>query len=127
MRTRWTDRWENANANANIIGQAVVASWWPGLYHFVSTIHADSTSALRRLTESIATGKPYEEVLSAPEAYVTNIYRCSKVGFVRGSQWDRPLFQREYNNLSEAQKGHDLALVLLEHGDWSALRALSQL
>jgi hypothetical protein len=124
MRARWTDRWENANAN--IVGQAVVASWWPGRYYFVSTIQADSNSPLRRVTESIASGKPFEDVLSAPEACVTTICRCSKVGFVRDSQWDRPLFQREYSTLTEAQKGHGLTLVLLEHGDWTALRALCQ-
>ncbi len=77
-----------------------------------------------RLTEAIKTGKSYKEVASAPDRYLTSIYQCTEIGIVSNKRFERPLFERVYNTHNEAEEGHNIAMVLLEHSDWNALRAL---
>jgi hypothetical protein len=100
MRARWVS--EEANPELPAIGTAIVASWWPKRYYWVSTIQLDSASPLRRLTEAIKTRETYEQV-KLPDGYLTSVYRCkTSLGIIFGE----PLYQREYPTISEARNGH---------------------
>lgn len=96
------------------VGQAIVASWWPGRYYFVSTRRLDSSSPLHRLTQSIQQGVPYAEADIGQDRYATQILRCTKDGLVRS--FDSPLYEREYSEVFEAQAGHNESVDLLEQG-----------
>jgi hypothetical protein len=95
-----------------MVGQAIVASWWPGLYYMVFTLQLDSTSPMRRLTETIRTGKAYDQVTAAPDGFFTDLFKCDKSGLMSGDL----LYEREYKTLSEANSGHREVLVLLSDG-----------
>lgn len=111
MRARWVLPYPVRDA---IIGQALVATWWPWKYYFISTIELDHTSPLQRLTNSITQGVPYGEAVAGQTTYLTNVFRCDKHGFVRDIE-DR-LYERAYADISEARKGHDEAVDLLQLG-----------
>jgi hypothetical protein len=112
MRARWV--LHNPSPEIPIIGQARVATWWPGRYYFVSTIQLDSSSPLHRLTESIRQGVPYAEASLGPNTYVTQVFKCTKDGIVRS--FKEPLYEREYSDLSAARAGHKRTVDLLEQG-----------
>jgi hypothetical protein len=105
MRARWVS--PRPKPELPIVGQAIVATWWPGRYHFVSTIQLDPTDPLRRLTEKISGHQQ-------TEAFVTNVYRCNKDGW-----WgdNSPLYERTYETLEEAKGGHEQALRLVSQGN----------
>lgn len=105
MRARWVS--PRPAPDLPIVGQAIVASWWPGRYYSVLTFQLDPTSRLRRLTEQIS-GFPQTE------AFVTNVCRCNKYGL-----WveDSPLYERTYETLEEAKAAHEHALRLVSQGN----------
>jgi len=43
---------------------------------------------------------------------VTNVYRCSRIGVIRGN----PLYERQYGTSMEAQQGHRETLEKLAAG-----------
>ncbi len=103
MPKRWIS--ENPSPELPLVGQATVACWLRWRYYFVSTIQVGpSDSPLAKLTEAIS-GKP--EV----ESYVTQVFRCDKIGFVRNM--GRIFYQREYSSLQEAREGHAEVVNLL--------------
>ena len=110
MRARWV--LETPNPETPSVGSAVVASWWPGRYYWISTIQLDPTSPLRRMTEALNTRRPYDQV-KVPDAYLTSVYRCkTNLGGIYGD----PLYQCEYATFSEAKEGHKKALLSLTNG-----------
>jgi len=97
-------RWIREELSKSHIGFAVIARWLPGKYYLVSTICSDRTSNLAKLTRSLETGLPFEEIQSSPPKFVTNIFDCDRNGFAR--QIDRPLHEIVYRTLEQARSGH---------------------
>jgi hypothetical protein len=110
MRARWVS--EQSLPEPETIGRAIIASWWPLTYYWVSTIRLDADSPTLRLVEAIRSNRRYEDVELYPEMYVTDVYRCNRVGTIRG----RPLHGRQYGSLLEAQQGHRETLKALVAG-----------
>jgi hypothetical protein len=100
MRARWVS--EQPRPEPETIGIAIIASWWPMTYYWLSTIRLDADSSTLRLAEAIRLNRRYEDVQLSAEMYVTNVYRCSRIGVIRGN----PLYERQYVSLVEAQQGH---------------------
>jgi hypothetical protein len=113
MKARWILRYPSLELP--IVGQAIVARWWPGRYYFVSTIQIDSSSPLSQLTQSIQQGVSYGKAVPTPDKYVTQVFKCDKDGFVRSSQ--NSLYEREYSEVQVAHTGHETILRLLEQGN----------
>jgi hypothetical protein len=80
-------------------------------YYWLSTIRLDADSRTLRLAESIRLNQRYEDVQLPTEMYVTNVYRCNRIGVIRGN----PLYERQYENLVEAQQDRE-ALEALAAG-----------
>jgi len=80
-------------------------------YYWLSTIQLDADSPVRRLTEAIRLNR-HRESASVPEMYVTNVYRCDRIGVVRGN----PLYECTYETLAEAQHGHRETLEKMREG-----------
>jgi hypothetical protein len=112
MRARWV--LHSPSPEIPIVGQARVATWWPGRYYFVSTIQLDSSSPLHRLSESIKQGVPYDEATLGPDRYVTQVFRCTRDGIVKS--FAEPLYQLEYADELAARAGHKHTVDLLEQG-----------
>lgn len=112
MRARWVV--QNPSPELPIVGQARVASWWPGSYYIVSTIQIDASDPLHRLTETIERMFPHEETTLCPGKYVTQVFKCSKDGIVRS--FNEPLYELEYQELAAARAGHEETVVLLLQG-----------
>ncbi|HEY0551672.1 MAG TPA: hypothetical protein VGF13_18855 [Verrucomicrobiae bacterium] len=112
MKARWVLRYPSRELP--FVGQAVVASWWPGKYYFVSTWRLDSSSPLHRLTQSLKQGVPFTDADVGQERYMTQILKCTKDGI--SESFDDPLYEREYSDLSEAKAGHNESVDLLEQG-----------
>ena len=112
MRARWV--LEVSNPELSTVGQAIVASWWPGKYYLVSTVMLDSASPLSRLTRSIETGKPDAEVEPGPNVYVTQVIACDREGGVKS--FEDPLYEKEFSGLTEARGGHRSTVELLAAG-----------
>jgi len=112
MRARWVSH--NPSQESEIIGQAHIASFWPGLFYFVSTIKLDSSSPLSKLTRSIKLGIAYNDVPLGPDEFITQVFRCNKGMIVKSI--DDPLFEKEYSTLSEARIGHTETVDLLSKG-----------
>lgn len=111
MRARWV---REDPPSTSHIGFAVVARWFPGRYYLVSTIRCDGTSHLAKLTRSAETSIPLEQISSARETFVTNIFKCDRNGFVRS--FENPLHERVYSSLDEAHAGHAKTVDLLAKG-----------
>ena|SRR5882757_3364962 len=110
MRARWVS--EQPQPDPATVGRAIVASWWPMTYYWLSTIRLDANTL--RLAEAIRLNLDYGDVQpSTPETYVTSVYRCSRIGAIRGT----PLYEREHEGLVEAQQGHREALGKLACGN----------
>lgn len=110
MRARWVS--EQPQLEPETIGRALIASWWPMTYYWLSTIRLDADSPTLRLAEAMRLNRRYEEVQVSVEMYVTDICRCSRNGAIRG----RPLHERQYESLVEAQQGHRDTLEALVAG-----------
>jgi hypothetical protein len=82
------------------------------MYYWLSTIRLDADSPTLRLAEAVRLNRRYEDVQLSAEMYVTNVYRCSRVGVIRGN----PLYERQYENLVVAQQGHRETLEALVAG-----------
>jgi len=100
-RARWVLPFPKSDAS--IIGQAIIASWWPWTYYYVSTVELDRQSPLRRLTRSLTTGVYSDEPL--PEGYVTQVFRCNKEGVVKNRK--EVYYEQEYHTHAEAEAGHE--------------------
>ena len=116
MRARWVS--EQPQVQLPTVGRAIVASWCPRTYYWLSTVQLDSQSPVSRLTEAIRSDKPYEDVKAAPDSYVTSVYRCNHVGAIHGD----PLYERTYLTFPKAQDGHREALQQMREGRWRQLR-----
>jgi hypothetical protein len=101
MRARWVS--PRPAPELPIVGQAIVATWLPGRYYFVSTIQLDLTDPIRRfdrknLGAAANRGFPYE-----------------RLSVQQGWMWadNSPLYERRYETLEEAEAGHVQTLSLL--------------
>lgn len=112
MRARWV--LHRPSPEPPVVGQAIVARWWPGRYYLVSTIEMDQSSPLAKLTQSLIYGRAYGEALQEPSIFVTQVFKCDQDGLVRS--FDNPFYEREYTDLSQAQTGHRETLRLLAEG-----------
>ena len=81
-------------------------------YYWLSTIRLDADCPTLRLIEAIRLNRRYEDVHLVAEMYVTDIYRCNRIGVIRG----KPLYGREYESFIEAQRGHRETLEALVAG-----------
>lgn len=108
MRARWVS--ENPSPKFPVVGEAMVASFWPGKYYLVMTMHVEGNELVERLTQTIETGVPFEEVTVA-DYFETSVLRCN---------WDlthsRGVYERRYPNLEEAKLGHEAIVRLLAQG-----------
>jgi hypothetical protein len=111
MRARWVS--EQPQPEPGTVGRAIIASYWPMTYYWLSTIRLDANSPTLRLAEAIRLNRNYGDVQPTADMYVTNVYRCSRMGAIRG----RPLYEREYESLVEAQNGHREMLEELASGN----------
>ena len=111
MKARWVVPL-NPNPELPIIGQDLIASWWPGRYYLVSTGALDPSSPLSRLTHATAHGGSIEDA-KPPESYVTGVFRSSKDSVVKSFN---PLYEREYSDLESARSGHAEIVSLVEQG-----------
>src|SRR2546428_9903903 len=98
MRARWVRQEPPSKSH---IGFAIVARWFPGRYYLVSTICSDGSSHLAKLTRSLETGIPFNEIKSAQLTFITNIFHCNYHGFAR--RIDKPLHETMYSSLEEAR------------------------
>ena len=110
MRARWVS--EQPRPEPETIGRAIIASWWPMTYYCLSTIRLDADSPTLRLMKAIRLNQRSEDVPLSAEMFVTNVYRCSRSGAIRGN----PVYEREYGSLMEAQQGHRETLKALVAG-----------
>ncbi len=113
MCARWAQNYYE-RPELPIVQQTLIASWLPWKYFFVSTIQCDTSSPLAKLTRSIETGINYEDVPGKLIGYVTQIFPCDKNGIVRS--FNKPLFEREYSDLSNAIEGHKEAVKKFAKG-----------
>jgi len=88
MRARWVQNYKKS-PELPIVQQTLIASWLPWKYYIASTVQVSC-------------------------GYVTQIFRCDKVGFVRSL--DNPLLEREYSGLDEAIDGHKEAVTKFTKG-----------
>lgn len=78
-----------------IVGQAIVSvGWLPVKFYFVSTIQFDGPNQ-RKL-------------------YSTNVYKCDRNGTILNH--DEFLYEKEYEDLEQACRGHEEVLELLQRG-----------
>lgn len=110
MKARWVSR--NPAAEPPIVGQAIIAEWWPRSYFCVSTIQMDRDSLLGKLTRSLRTGRYSDDPL--PEEFVTQVFKCDGHGVVKS--FDDPLYERTYKDLPTAKTGHEETVQLVELG-----------
>jgi len=110
MRARWV--LNDPSPELPMVGWAIVASWWPTIYHAVSTIQLDSASPLGRLTRSLTTGKYSSDPLL--DRFVTEVFRSNRDGLIKS--FDHPLYEKEYADLLNAKLGHKEVVDLLEQG-----------
>ena len=110
MRARWVSERPCAPP---VLAATVVASWWPGRYLRVSTVETDVQWRDKMLKLSEGTGTP------PPPRCVTQIFSCRGVwaGYTASIKSLRnPLYEREYAEKSEAEKGHREIVELLAAG-----------
>lgn len=96
-----------------VLAATVVASWWPGRYMRVSTVETDLKWREKMVKLSGGTGAP------PPPLCVTQVFSCR--GFWAGytatiKSLRHPLYEREYTERSEAEKGHREIVELLASG-----------
>jgi len=102
MRARWVSR--NPSPELPIVGQAKIASFWPGRFYFVSTVQLNSSNALNKLSRSLQ-GVEHNDISAGPNKFITQVFRCNKDMFVKS--FDDPLFERVYSTLPQALIGHN--------------------
>ena len=109
MRARWAQNYYE-QPELPIVQQTLIAGWLPWKYFFVSTVQFDASSYLNKITIVPETKCHRAEI----KGYVTQIFRCNKNGIVRSFNKpffdNKPLFEREYSDLSKAIDGHKEAV-----------------
>lgn len=109
MRARWVS--ENPSPEFPVVGQALVASFWPWKYYLVTTTHVEGNDLVERLTRSIETGVRLEEVTVA-DYFETSVLRCSRDMTHASGR----VYEGSYPNLEEAKRGHETIVRLLAQG-----------
>jgi hypothetical protein len=110
MRARWIS--ERAHSPP-VLAATVVASWWPGRYLRVSTVETDIQWRDKMISLSKGTGAP------PPPRCMTQIFSCRGIlgGYTASTRSLRnPLYEREYAERSEAERGHREIVALLAAG-----------
>jgi len=86
--------------NEGFVARTLVAYWWPGRYHLVSTIMGLGTTA------------PLAEFAGTPARrawqFTTQIFVCNRRGFP--TDYLNPLHGESYSTREEAQAGHKRVL-----------------
>lgn len=109
MRARWVLERPFAPP---VLAATVLARWWPGRYFRVSTVETDLKWRDKMIKLSGETGTP-------PPCYVTQVFSCRGVwaGYIASiKSLHHPLYEREYAERSEAEKGHREIVELLAAG-----------
>jgi hypothetical protein len=112
MKARWVSH--NPSPKMPIVAQTLVAKWWPGRYYLVTTMKADSSSPLHRLTQAIEQGVSVSDVVPGPNRFVTMVSRCNRDMAVRSH--DDLHYDTEYSEISAARDGHRNIVGLLQNG-----------
>jgi len=99
MHVRWAQNYYE-RPELPVVQQTLIASWLPWKYFFLSTVQFDASSHLAKITGCPKTRDIPGEIIG----YVTQMFRCDKNGIVRSI--NKPLFEREYSDLSKAIDGH---------------------
>jgi hypothetical protein len=110
MRARWVSE---RQCSPPVLAATVVARWMPGLYFRVSTVETDIKWRDKMLKLSEGTGAP------PPPRCLTQVFLCR--GFwgaytASTKSLRNPLYEREYAERSEAEKGHREIVELLAAG-----------
>jgi hypothetical protein len=77
--------------DAQNVGTAIIASWFPGRYYKVSTIEG------------------------SPGEFVTQVAKCDKMGWV-GDWIANTVYERDYKSHADAVRGHEDVVNLLQAG-----------
>ncbi len=96
MKARWV--FQNPSPGPDAIGQAIVASWWPGRFHLISTVSFNHLIGRR------------------PKSFVTQIFRCDSDGVVHGLDFSKELYSKEHATREEAEIGHKMIVDLFVAG-----------
>jgi hypothetical protein len=116
MKARWILR--NPSPTGQMVGYAIVASWWPGRYYSCLTTQLDTSSDLAKLTYCIKNkGIKFQDVPYIITGYVTCVYKCDKNGTVDKREFGKPLFERKYDDEVKAKVGHEEILEKLAAGE----------
>ena len=114
MKARWVS--SNPSPSSPIIGETIIAKWWPSKYYKIMTWENDNSSPLALLTKSIKLNIKYEDVIPDTVTYITTVYPCNKSGIINYSNNSAPIYQKEYTNIQEAKDGHENIIKLIELG-----------
>ena len=113
MGARWV--LEDPAPQLPIVGQAIVASFWPGKFFSIQTLQLDPSSPLHKLTRSLQLRVSYDDVPPEPPGFVTLIRKCDRHGWLKSLD-DPPLYEREYSNLAQARNGHKETVASFSNG-----------
>jgi hypothetical protein len=97
------------------IRDTTIAKYWPGLYFNVHTWRGGCKNIAARLSwaleNKVQDFKDAERLM--PDRFVTLVCRCDKYGISRGflRSPTKPLFERVYATLEEAEAGHKEAVA----------------
>ena len=109
MRARWVSE---RICSPPVLFATVVASWWPGKFYRVSTVQTDIQWRGKMIRLSEGKGTP-------PPNYLTQVFRCRGVltGYTATVKSLRnPLYEREYVEQNDAEKGHRETVQMLAAG-----------
>jgi hypothetical protein len=122
MRARWI--LENPKPELPTVGDARVASFWPGRFFWIHTFQLDSDDPIYKMTRSFELGVPYTELPKEPHRYLTAICRCDRYGIPKNPS--SPLYEREYRDVEEARKGHKEIVDWFFRGDLKLLKTMKK-
>lgn len=114
LRARWAQNYFESPEMQTGKLLTLIASFLPWKYYCVSTIQLNTFDPLAKLTTSLEKNMSYKDVTEEVIGYVTQIFRCDKMGWVKS--FDNPLFEQEYSELSKAIKGHTEAVKKFSKG-----------
>lgn len=112
MRARWV--LHNPSPELPLVGYTIVASFLPWRFHLVMTFKQNLSHPLSKLTKSFELGVADNDAPPCTDLFMTTLFRCNRDGLSKSLE--NPLFEQEYSDLSQAQKGHNEIVDLLSKG-----------
>jgi hypothetical protein len=110
MRARWVSE---RVCSPPVLFATVVASWWPGRFFRVSTVQTDIQWREKMIKMSEGKGT------QAPPNFLTQVFRCRGAPASYTASVDslrHPLYEREYGEEADAEKGHRQTVEFLAAG-----------